>query len=141
VGSGCALYHSRGRYRDGSPLIHSCSNNACYCGTPPHSAERAKDTVVLGSTVPKSPYSCTDVTPAGNILNRFVSCEGSGAAACGALGDIIPTPQQKLAHDAVAACPGVTASYQIYPSCGHVECGGAQCGQADSVAWLKAQGW
>jgi hypothetical protein len=143
VGSGCAAYHSRwvGRYGDGSPLIHSCSNNACYCGNPPHSEEWAKDTVVLGSTVPKSPYSCTDVTPVGAVLYRFVSCEGSAAAACAALGDLIPSPQQKLAHDGIASCPGVSASYQVYPSCGHAECGSVLCGQADSMAWLKTQGW
>lgn len=148
-GSGCGLFHQRfvGRYADGSPLVHSCSNGACYCANPAHAGDWAKDTVVIGATSPPSPYTCSDFAPAtGTVLYRFASCSGSpGAAACGLLGDIIPDPQQFEPFQAMKSCPGVTASYAAYPTCSHVLCGGfsanVNCGGDDGVKWLEANGW
>jgi hypothetical protein len=141
---GCSLYHSRwvGRYGDGKPLIHSCINKACFCSTPPHKPDWEADTVVIGATSPKSPYTCQDLTPqSGTVLYRFVSCSGGTAKPCGALGDLIPDEQQKLPHDTMAGCTGITASYKQYPNCGHSLCGSQLCGRLESVAWLKTQGW
>jgi hypothetical protein len=148
-GSGCGLFHSRfvGRYADGAPLVHGCANGACYCSSPAHAAEWAKDTVVLGATEPPSPYQCADLVPAGvNLTYHFVSCSGSpGATACGLLGDIIPDDQQKLAHDALAACPGAVTNYVKYADCSHLLCGGfattVNCGGDDGVTWLESNGW
>jgi len=140
----CAQWHSRfvGRYGDGAPLLHSCSNKACYCSGPAHAADWAADTTALGSTYPKSPYTCVDVTPqSGTVLYRFVSCSGGSAAPCGALGDIIPDDQQKLAHDGLASCAGVVASYKQYPACAHTLCGSKLCGFNDTLTWLSSQGF
>ncbi len=149
AGSGCGLFHQRfvGRYGDGSPLIHSCSNGACYCSNPAHSADWVKDTVVIGATEPPSPYTCDDFVPdSGNVLYRFASCSGAtGAAACGYLGDIVPDEQQDAPYQALKSCPGVVASYAQYPTCAHLVCGGfnttENCGGEDGVQWLKANGW
>ena len=145
-GSGCAAFHSRfvGRYGDGSPLTHSCSNGACFCSAPPHASAWAQDVVDLAATSPASPYACADFTAdAGSTLLRFVSCEGQGAPACGATGgDIIPTEQQRGAYDGLKSCPGVVASYAVHPLCAHVACGAWDaCGGAEAVAWLASQGF
>lgn len=149
AGSNCDLFHQRfvGRYADGSPLTHSCTNGACYCASPAHAADWAKDTVLLGSTEPPTPYGCADFVPTGKtVMYRFASCSGSpGSAACGLLGDIIPDEQQALAHDALAACSGAITNYAKYPECSHVLCGGfnasVNCGGDDGIAWLEANGW
>jgi hypothetical protein len=146
IGSGCGLSHQRwvGRYQDGSPLVHGCGNGACYCSDPERAVDWEKDTVVLGSTYPPSPYVCDDFTPeAGEILYRFVSCGAASAAgACSFSGDIIPDAQQLLPFQALDACPGVTATYASYPSCTHVQCGGWDaCGGRDAVQWLEQNGW
>jgi hypothetical protein len=149
AGSGCDLFHQRfvGRYGDGAPLAHGCSNGACYCASPAHADDWAKDTVLLGSTEPPTPYTCADFVPTGkNVSYRFASCSGSpGSVACGLLGDIIPDDQQTLAHDALATCPGAVTSYAQYSECSHVLCGGfnssVNCGGDDGIAWLEANGW
>jgi hypothetical protein len=149
TGSSCGLFHQRfvGRYGDGAPLAHDCGNGACYCANPAHAADWAKDTVLLGSTEPPTPYTCADFLPAGkNVIYRFASCSGApGSTACGLLGDIIPDDQQSLAHDALATCSGAVTSYAKYAECSHVLCGGfgsgTNCGGEDGVTWLEANGW
>lgn len=139
----CATVHSRwvGRYGDGAPLLHLCSNGKCYCSNPAHKADWDKDNVQLGSA--DSPYTCSDVTPASGktVLYRFVACSGGTAAPCGLLGDVIPDDQQSLAFDGIKACAGVTASYQRYANCPHTLCGAKTCGGDDSLAWLVQQGF
>jgi hypothetical protein len=145
LGSGCAPFHQRfvGRYGDGQPLLHSCANGACYCGAPPHAADWAQDTVVIGSTYPPSPYACDAFTPpTGQVAYRFVSCDGMGAPACAINGgDIIPKDQQTLPSTALMACAGAQVSYVDYPSCGHTQCGGWDCGGADALGWLTSSGF
>ncbi len=149
AGSGCGLLHSRwvGRYADGSPLLHSCSNDACYCSTPSHREDWALDTITPGAIDPTSPYTCTDFTQnSGQTLYRFVSCSGiSGAAACSTLsGDIVPDDQQSQLYESLKNCNGITASYVHY-DCPHIYCGGfntsANCGGDDAIAWLQENGW
>ncbi len=146
-GSGCGLFHSRwvGRYGDGSPLIHSCSNDACYCSMPEHASDWALDTLTPGATDPGSPYTCDDyVQDSDTTLYRFVSCSGTtGAAACGSLGgDIVPDEQQADLYEALKNCSGINASYARY-DCPHTMCGGfgMDCGGADAVDWLIENGW
>ncbi len=144
--SSCELWHLRivGRYGDGSPLLHSCTNGACHCANPPHAADWLKDTVALSSLAggPKSPYGCEALTPAaGKVLYRFVSC-GNALAACNMLtGDLIPDEQQQAAHDGVMSCAGVEASYKSYPLCAHPACGTRLCGGDDTLAWLATRGF
>lgn len=149
VGSNCSFFHSRwvGRYGDGSPLAHSCSNDACYCSAPAHAEDWALDTVTPGSTSPNSPYGCDDFTQQSkSTLYRFVSCSGTeGAAACGSLGgDIVPDEQQSEPYEALKNCDGITASHARY-DCPHILCGGfstvANCGGEDAINWLTENGW
>jgi hypothetical protein len=149
VGSGCGLLHSRwvGRYGDGSPLIHSCGNDACYCSSPAHASDWALDTITPGAIDPTSPYTCDDfVQDSKQTLYRFVSCSGtSGAAACATLsGDIVPDEQQSELYDALKECSGITASYVQY-DCPHTFCGGfdtgTNCGGNDAINWLMSNGW
>jgi hypothetical protein len=121
IGSGCGLLHRRwvGRYGDGSPLIHSCGNDACYCASPAHASDWALDTITPGAIDPTSPYSCDDfVQDSKQTLYRFVSCSGTpGAAACSTFnGDIVPDEQQSQLYDALKNCSGITASYVINPA-------------------------
>ena len=149
VGSNCGIFHSRwvGRYGDGAPLLHSCSNDACYCSTPAHAADWVLDTVTPGSIDPTSPFTCNDFIQDSTMTQyRFVSCSGiPGAAACGSLGgDIVPDEQQSTLYDALKNCKGITASYARY-DCPHILCGGfdtiANCGGADTIDWLTNNGW
>jgi hypothetical protein len=146
AGSGCGLFHQRfvGRYGDGSPLLHGCNNGACYCSSPAHAEDWNKDTVLIGSVSPPSPYQCAHFTPAaGSVLYRHVSCSGiPGSNACGLAGDIVPDDQQLLAHQAIKDCPGVVASYAKY-DCAHTLCGAfsPNCGGDDALTWLQANGW
>jgi hypothetical protein len=148
-GSSCGFFHSRwvGRYRDGSPLTHSCSNDACYCSDPNHAGDWALDTLTPGATDPDSPYQCSDyVQNSKNTLYRFVSCSGTpGASACSTLnGDIVPDEQQSDLFNALRFCEGITASYARY-DCPHLFCGGfdtqTNCGGADAIDWLNDNGW
>lgn len=144
--SNCASWHSRfvGRYGDGAPLVHRCGNGACYCANPPHAADWARDTTVIGATSPPSPYECDDFTGDADtsILYRYVSCGGGSAPPCGMLGTIIPDDQQTAPAQALDGCPGVTVSYQDLPGCAHIVCGGwDSCGGADAVAWLQQNGF
>ncbi|MEJ2406324.1 MAG: hypothetical protein P8171_18900 [Candidatus Thiodiazotropha sp.] len=148
-GSGCGFLHSRwvGRYGDGSPLLHSCANDSCYCSTPAHRDDWALDTLTPGTVDPTSPYACTDFTQnAKQTLYRFVSCSGtSGATACSTLnGDIVPDEQQSELYNALKGCNGITASYVRY-DCPHIYCGGfntsSNCGGDDAIAWIQENGW
>jgi len=142
--SSCGSYHARWveRYGDGKPLVHSCLNKKCYCSNPPHKTDWEKDTLVIGASYPKSPYTCQDFTPkSGKVLYRFVSCGGQGKDPCNALGDMIPDDQQQLAFQALKSCAQVEASYEAYLPCGHSVCGSKKCGLDDSLAWLKTRGW
>ena len=149
VASRCRPMHQRwvGRYGDGTPLLHSCGNGACYCSGPAHASDWAMDTVLLGAVDPTSPYACEDFAmPSGTVLYRLVTCSGTPRAnACDALGgDIIPDEQQSLMYDALSTCPGIDASYASY-ACPHIRCGGfgasTNCGGAEAVDWLEANGW
>jgi hypothetical protein len=146
TGSGCGLFHARwvGRYGDGSPLLHSCANDACYCSNPLHAADWALDTLIPGSIDPTSPYTCDDYKQQSEpTLYRFVSCSGTpGSAACGLAGDIVPDAQQSELFNALNHCNGITASYAQY-DCPHTLCGGFEvnCGGADAIDWLKQNGW
>jgi hypothetical protein len=148
-GSGCGLFHSRwvGRYGDGSPLLHSCDNDACYCATPAHMSDWVLDTVTPGAIDPTSPYSCDDfVQDSKQTLYRFVSCSGdAGASACSAMsGDIVPDEQQSELYNALKDCDGISASYVRY-NCPHILCGGfntsSNCGGDDAISWLLDNGW
>jgi hypothetical protein len=100
------------------------------------------DSAILDSGAVVDSKVGQDLTPkSGTVLYRFVSCSGGSASACGALGDLIPDEQQRLPHDAVAGCTGVTASYKQYPNCGHSLCGSQLCGRLESLTWLKSRGW
>lgn len=149
VGSYCGSFHRRwvGRYGDGAPLVHSCSNDACYCSDPDHAADWALDSLIPGSTDPASPYTCDDFVQASEpTLYRFVSCSGiAGSAACGLIGgDVVPDAQQSELFDALKNCDGITASYARY-DCPHLLCGGfdtdMNCGGADALDWLTENGW
>jgi hypothetical protein len=149
LGSNCGLFHSRwvGRYGDGAPLDHSCSNDTCYCSDPDHAADWALDTVIPGAVDPTGLYTCDDfIQESGTTLYRFVSCSGNpGSLACGALGgDIVPDEQQSELFDALKTCDGVTASYARY-DCPHILCGGfgtdTNFGGADALDWLVENGW
>lgn len=149
TGSSCGLFHRRwvGRYGDGSPLLHTCSNDACYCSMPAHAGDWVMDTITPGAIDPTSPYTCNDfIQESKPTLYRFVSCSGTeGSAACGALaGDIIPDEQQSSLYDALKNCNGITASYARY-NCPHILCGGfdtdTNCGGADAITWLTDNGW
>jgi hypothetical protein len=149
VGSNCSLFHRRwvGRCGDGAPLLHSCSNNACYCSNPNHAVDWVLDSIIPGSIDPASPYTCDDfVQESKSTLYRFVSCSGTpGAAVCGFYGgDIIPDKQQSDLFDALKTCDGVMASYARY-DCPHILCGGfdtdTNCGGADALEWLVKNGW
>ncbi len=145
--TGCGLFHARyvGRYNGGSgPLVHSCSNDKCYCSTPTGLQDWAMDTTVIGAQNPTSPYTCSDFEQNGaTVPYRFVSCGGAGKPACSLLGDIVPDEQQLLAQQALSNCSGIDATYQDYPDCSHILCGGftGQCGGVDSLAWLATLGW
>jgi hypothetical protein len=150
AGALCPVFHARfvGRYGDGPPpLAHSCQNKACWCSSPAHAEDWRKDTVVIGATEPASPYVCSDFTPAaGNVLYFFASCSGApGSGPCDVDGDIIPDEQQQVPYQKLAACAGVTATYKKYAECSHAMCGTfgtkANCGGAEAVAWLEANGW
>jgi len=146
VQDGCASWHRRfvGRYGDGDPLAHSCSNGACYCSDPPHADDWARDVTVIGADTPPSPYGCDDFSAATGepILYRYVSCGGGAAPPCGSLGTIIPDEQQSAPYEAIRGCDGITASYQDLPACPHTACGGWDvCGGADAIAWLEDNGW
>lgn len=149
VGSNCGLFHRRwvGRYGDGAPLLHSCSNDACYCSNPYHAADWVLDSIIPETLDPSSLYSCDDfIQESEPTLYRFVSCSGtSGSAACGTLGgDIVPDEQQSDLFNALKTCDGVVASYARY-DCPHIFCGGfetdANCGGADALDWLTENGW
>jgi hypothetical protein len=143
---GCENHHALlvGRYGDGNPTLHSCGNGACFCSSPSHASDWAKDTTLIGATSPPGPYQCLDFTPtSGTVLYRFVSC-GSGtiAGACDLQqGDVNPDDQQRLPYEALRDCGGVTGSYRSYPLCGHTACGAWVCGGADSITWLEQNGW
>jgi hypothetical protein len=146
--TGCSDLHTRwvARYGDGAPVAHICANGKCYCSSgspPPHAADWQKDTAVIGSSFPPSPYACEDFNSgAEDILYRFVSCEGGVAQPCGVLGDVIPTEQQSLPYNALSGCTGIVASHQVLSACGHSLCGGWEsCGGEDAVAWLEGNGW
>lgn len=148
-GSGCGALHSRwvGRYGDGNPLIHACSNDACYCSNPNHAVDWVLDTITPGATDPDSPYHCGDFSQTSkSTLYRFVSCSGTpGAAACSTLrGDIVPDAQQSQLYDALKSCDGIITSYARY-DCPHLFCGGfdtnTNCGGPDALDWLTANGW
>jgi hypothetical protein len=149
TGSGCGLFHRRwvGRYGDGSPLAHSCSNGACYCSSPAHQPDWAFDTVTPGAIDPTSPYTCSNFTQdSRQTLYRFVSCSGNvGATACGSLsGDIVPNEQQLELYNVLNECDGITASYTRY-DCPHILCSGfdtgSNCRGDDAINWLLANGW
>jgi hypothetical protein len=149
VGSNCGVFHRRwvGRYGDGAPLLHSCSNNACYCSYPDHAMDWVLDSIIPGTTDPASPYTCDDfIQESGPTLYRFVSCSGTpGSAACGFHdGDIVPDEQQSDLFDTLKTCDGVIASYARY-DCPHILCGGfdthTNCGGADALDWLVENGW
>ena len=134
------LRRIRDRVAGPRPFAFSCC--WCFCSNPAHKAEWEADSLVLGATSPKSPYSCQDVTPtSGTVLYRFVACSGGSAAPCTGLGDLIPDEQQQLPHEGIKGCTGVVSSYKRYPNCGHSLCGSALCGRTDTLAWLKSQGW
>jgi hypothetical protein len=144
--SGCGLFHQRfvGRYHGGTgPLLHSCNNGQCYCAGLSDVSDWEKDTVVIGAQDPTSPYACADFEQTGKIIPyRFAACSGGTAQPCGLLGDIIPDAQQEEAYKALSTCSGVDATYQHYPNCSHIACGGWNgCGAQDSLNWLAGLGW
>lgn len=98
----------------------------------------------MGAASPPSPCSCEDFTAAsGEVLYRFVSCDGVGAPPCAlASGDVIPAEQQRLPAEALAACPGLVVSHDVRPVA-HVQCGAwsTDGGAAPALAWLEENGW
>lgn len=149
VGSNCGFFHRRwvGRYGDGAPLVHSCSNDACYCSNPNHAGDWVLDSIIPEPLDSNSLYTCDDfIQESEPTLYRFVSCSGtSGSPACGTLGgDIVPDEQQSELFNALKTCDGVIASYVRY-DCPHLVCGGFEtgtnCGGADALDWLTENGW
>lgn len=143
---GCGTWHARwvGRYGDGVPLLHSCTNNKCYCSNPKSKKDWDADNVQIGVT--GATYTCGNFAPklGKRVLYRFVSCSGGTAKPCGLLGDIIPDDQQKLAHDGLAKCVlnlNMKSSYKQYPNCAHSSCGGLLCGFTDTLIWLGLNGF
>ncbi|MFP6687119.1 MAG: hypothetical protein VB934_20520, partial [Polyangiaceae bacterium] len=143
VGAVCEGHHKRfvGRYGDGSPAAHNCSNNACYCSSPPSEASWDDDTFGTIAGGSANSYGCADFAPTtGNVLWRFVACDGGPSGSCGT--DTVPKEQQQAAFKALDGCANTTASFESFPNCNHGQCGKwSTCGGASALAWLEQNGW
>ncbi len=143
----CPSWHARfvGRYGAGSPLVHGCANDACYCAGGGSGWDR--DTTVVGQTAgpnwPASPYVCDDLgTPEQRVAYRIVSCGGGQNGLCAADGDIIPDDQQTRLSDALQTCGDIAVTYADHPGCAHSLCGTWDfCGGERAVEWLLGLGW